>query len=769
MVFDEAHRVRRTKASTTLGYRLANRLKDQVDGMLLLTATPMQLHPYELYSLIELVEPGVCGSFAEYERRRRELPDLVQKAKDLEQWDLLTSKQRDSLSHSFRRRDVDLKTKSGRAAALAILERRHPFALTMIRNRKADIGGFTQRRPVTVSVQLEPDEIQLYKDVSRYLREQYNHAQETQQKAVGFLMVTYQKMLASSSHAVRTALQRRMAKLTGRTEPSEDDATSPAVQGPWRDPRELSKAIEGSDHVPVASYPRPLDHELSRLANLVARLGRVRDSKARYLLDTLRDSIGDKKVIIFTQFIETQMFLKNTLEYHGYSVEIFNGTMKHQGKDSAVRRFRTMSDILISTEAGGEGRNFQFANVMINYDLPWNPMKVEQRIGRLDRIGQQQDVYIYNFFCTGTIEERIIDVLDRRIQLFEESVGSLDPILGAIEEEVTSLIFGSGHSTDEIEKDIEQRVKSARLLEAKTKQLTLDLTIFQPNEANRVVAERSKTGPSNLQRYVAEVLESYGGRLTEHPEGGFAILLSQDLQSLLGAEAGSCRGVFDYREALEYEELDFFAFGHDLIDGIVELPLKQDAPSACHRRIRGHRGGPVVELFYMIEAKGPIRLGRFIQHLVDKRGTVREKLVSSMPELGPEVVESKMDSDWIDEALAISRRKLSSTRNVLEAEARKLHLKWSDEELDRTERIYRYRRRYLERRIEADEQLVQKLETSDAPGDLRVLPAIRGRVAKNTGRLSTLDRGHEMAKEVIRGRRSDISVRMVAAALVVGN
>ena len=119
-------------------------------------------------------------------------------------------------------------------------------------------------------------------------------------------------------------------------------------------------------------------------------------------------------MLIFTQFIETQEFLARTLEMNGYSVAVFNGQLSLDQKEHSVRRFRDPegAQILLSTEAGGEGRNFQFCHILVNYDLPWNPMKVEQRIGRLDRIGQTRPVFIYNLACTDTVEERVLDLLD---------------------------------------------------------------------------------------------------------------------------------------------------------------------------------------------------------------------------------------------------------------------------------------------------------------------------------------------------------------------
>src|SRR5690606_35686176 len=119
----------------------------------------------------------------------------------------------------------------------------------------------------------------------------------------------------------------------------------------------------------------------------------------------------------------------------------FNGKMDLEEKERAVRKFRGPAQVMVTTEAGGEGRNFQFAHIMVNYDLPWNPMVVEQRIGRLDRIGQKKEVVIYNLACEGTVEDRVLEVLDKRINLFEESVGSLDPILGEVEHDIEQLVM----------------------------------------------------------------------------------------------------------------------------------------------------------------------------------------------------------------------------------------------------------------------------------------------------------------------------------------
>lgn len=777
VVFDEAHRVRRSlhgkRVSSTLGYQLADELKEAVDGMLLLTATPMQLHPYELYSLIELVEPGLCDSFEQYEQNRHQLPRLAELARNVQQWDILDAAQQSQLTEFFQSRGVDLDKTEGRELALAALDRQHPFARTMVRNRKSDVGGFTKRLPKLISVQLDDDEMDLYQDVSSYLRHQYNMAQLSQQRAIGFLMVTYQKMLASSSNAVRTALKRRIAKLSEKLRTPEGSVTD--TENRWTspvDPRELSTSIEANDSRMLSKDAASIQSEITVLQSLVKRLGIIRDSKARTLVRTLvREVPSEERVIIFTQFLETQNFLRHTLRHHGYDVEIFNGGMKQQQKDDAVNRFRRRSQVLIATEAGGEGRNFQFAHVMVNYDLPWNPMKVEQRIGRLDRIGQKQDVIIYNLACEGTIEERILDVLHKRIRLFEESVGSLDPILGTVEDDIRSLAFdeatGSSGQRERMEVELEQRVRRARMLERKKQHLVLDSSTFRRDQANSLVEERTMAGPSDLQSYMERTLRYFGGRLTHHPDGGVGVYLSQDLQRRLGAKEASYRGVFDYREALEREDLEFLAFGQDLVDSIVDLPIRQRPVVACHRQLPGIQGGPYVEILYTMEADGPVRFGQFVRHLVDEDMTVRERLVTEVPPIG-EALRGGNTPTWALDATEASKMTLATRQMEVKADVDRRHREWLEEELDRTRRIFRDRDRRLRQRIKDDEARVQKWTASDDPREKRILPAVRGRLNANRQRLSSVEEDRDSRIRKLQATRSSVSVRVLAAAVVVG-
>ena len=150
----------------------------------------------------------------------------------------------------------------------------------------------------------------------------------------------------------------------------------------------------------------------------------------------------DAKVLVFTEFRETQRYLREVLSDRRWGINLFHGQLSADEKDHAVARFKVGGgpQLLISTEAGGEGRNLQFCHLLVNYDLPWNPMRIEQRIGRLDRIGQEHVVSIFNFDVKDTIEQRILEVLEQRIGVFQETVGGLDPILGDTEQDIRRIM-----------------------------------------------------------------------------------------------------------------------------------------------------------------------------------------------------------------------------------------------------------------------------------------------------------------------------------------
>ncbi len=158
-------------------------------------------------------------------------------------------------------------------------------------------------------------------------------------------------------------------------------------------------------------------------------------SKGDALIEILKRNRGEKKVV-FTQFAKTMDYITHLLRREEIESVTFRGDMRTGEKDSAISAFRDGVPVLVSTESGGEGRNLQFCNTIINFDLPWNPMRIEQRVGRLHRIGQKRDVFIFNLSVKGTVEDYIIEILDSKINMFEMVIGEVEPILGYLGEDV---------------------------------------------------------------------------------------------------------------------------------------------------------------------------------------------------------------------------------------------------------------------------------------------------------------------------------------------
>src|SRR5690625_1904333 len=175
------------------------------------------------------------------------------------------------------------------------------------------------------------------------------------------------------------------------------------------------------------------DQQATEIENIRSAIAQLPHHVKAQKIVELINQIGDEKVIIFTEYRATQYYLQWYLQEHGISSVPFRGGFKSGKKDWMRQLFRDHAQVLIATEAGGEGINLQFCNHLINYDLPWNPMRLEQRIGRVHRYGQENNIQIYNFAIHETIEEHIMTLLYEKINLFEQVIGDLDEILAELQ------------------------------------------------------------------------------------------------------------------------------------------------------------------------------------------------------------------------------------------------------------------------------------------------------------------------------------------------
>jgi superfamily II DNA or RNA helicase len=259
----------------------------------------------------------------------------------------------------------------------------------MIRARRSDTNiTFAPRKVETMLVGQTAPERKLYREVSDFVAESVRSEDGGPGRRHYFTLVVLQKEMGSSWAAARSTLEK------------------------------LSKSPDGLD-----------GKRLKALAALAAEVSE-HQSKVRSLLKRIA-SLNGEKCIVFTQFRSTQDSIVAALRQQGIEPAVFHGELGWREKEEVLEHFRTTSPVLVSTEAGGEGRNLQFCRIVINYDLPWNPMRVEQRIGRVHRLGQEHPVRVINLVARGTIEAYVLEILDRKIRMFELVVGEIEEILGA--------------------------------------------------------------------------------------------------------------------------------------------------------------------------------------------------------------------------------------------------------------------------------------------------------------------------------------------------
>jgi SNF2 family DNA or RNA helicase len=329
-----------------------------------------------------------------------------------------------STSKQFQRRFVDRRDK---LTPRNVEELHALLAEVMVRNRRSTVGlQFTRRWARTERLVLTPEERGLYDAVTALVK---GHLRSAGGKG-GFTrmaLIALQMALGSSSEAAAATL-RNMA------------------------------ANEG--------YPARERETLTDLAGQAGTL--TAGSKAERLLQLVRDF--PDKMVIFTQFRATQELLQRRLREAGHDVAVFHDGLTRLEKEAAVERFRGPARLLLATEAGSEGRNLQFAHAVCNFDLPWNPMRIEQRIGRLSRIGQTHDVYVFNLVAADTVEAAVLHLLEAKLSMFELVIGEIDMILGNLEDErefqdVIADLWAESADTDDFARRMEDL--GDRLLRAK--------------------------------------------------------------------------------------------------------------------------------------------------------------------------------------------------------------------------------------------------------------------------------------------------------------
>jgi ERCC4-related helicase len=579
IIFDEAHRLSAVdygphKTEKTQNYKLAEELRtgDYCEALLLLTATPHQgeENHSRFKNLIALLEDDI--DFSSLGR-----PDLF--------------------------------TANGAGRKYTDLVLRTPKKdVTDAQGQKVFKGRQTRR----LQCKMYADEERFYKAVADYIRTGYDQLDRLhdpmRRRAASFLLTTFQKLNASSTAAIRSALQARLSRLN-------DQRDLAPVEEP--EPEEIDERYEGEyeEQSVIKSDREILGDEIATLDKLLA-MPVKRDRKLDELLG-LTDHVAtesargtEEKVLIFTEYRKTQEFLVAELEkkYGKGSVVIIHGSLKLErleereqdsdalwapfARDGALvaattkrtsqRLFRDQSKVrfLVSTEAGGEGINLQFCHICVNYDLPWNPMRVEQRVGRVYRYGQDKVVQVYHLFNKATIEELVQSCFEERLK---KSAEALARVTGEDPEEIKAALSGQleveidpaeiykramveGDLNKQTKEEIAQAVERAQqAYEIATKSLFRDVSSYSFDKYQRELA--TDLTLDDLQRFTERFLAAHRRQLQRKPP--FCEFLIPDVLKSRELPERVRAATFDRDLAIKRSDAEFLALGHPVVDAML--------------------------------------------------------------------------------------------------------------------------------------------------------------------------------------------------------
>jgi ERCC4-related helicase len=490
VILDEAHHARQkrtgNRVEANMLMRLMRELKNRTEGLILLSATPLQTNSLELYDLLALLGVPPEWDAPSYERYFEALSGAHLANENMEACARLFRATEayygqlpaDRLARlggqngqpfstirtrrvaaalrgeaSIPRRQLNLED---RQAAISIMKRWTPVSALMSRHTRSLLRRYQRegkldariasRRVHDRFVQMTPAERDIYERVETFIRNAYQNADEAQRNAVGFILTIYRKRLSSSFTALAKSLQGRL-----------DRAEMEEAQFDLEDEGEETDIDEATASLAAAN--RLLESaQIDELLQAIAAL--PIDSKALQLkseLDRMHKE-GFQQTMVFTGYTDTMDALRDWVadetkrevicfSGRGGEVRGADGRWRLVSRAEIKRRFKDgRGDILLCTDAAAEGLNFQFCGSLINYDMPWNPMRVEQRIGRIDRLGQRFDeIDIINLQYKDTVETQVYTALASRISLFENMVGGLQPILSAMSKEIGRLALSGAH------------------------------------------------------------------------------------------------------------------------------------------------------------------------------------------------------------------------------------------------------------------------------------------------------------------------------------
>jgi superfamily II DNA or RNA helicase len=755
VIVDEAHRMSSTSERKTERYRLGELLRDSTDNILLLTATPHRGDPVNFTMFLQLLDQD---AFA----------DVI------------------SIREAMRNQRAPFYLRRTKEAMLYFPERQPDGTWAA---RKI----FTKRIPHTANFAIDGDEDQLYRDVTRFVKRQANRAaqqgDDPRAQAIGFLMALYQRRLASSTYALRHSLQNRARRLEEGLRRAQELARLAPPDLP--DPDDLDEMDDAErerleallDAVTLANQPEQVRAEVAELKALVEQAKRVEAAGVESKLAKLKEVLAkegfvdrpDQRLLLFTEFRDTLDYLVEKLRGWGFKVGFIHGSMKPGSRDEpgtrlwAEQQFKEGAfQVLVATEAAGEGINLQVCHILFNYDIPWNPNRLEQRMGRIHRYGQTKDCLIFNFVASNTIEGRVLNKLLEKLQEIRDAldddavfnvVGEVLP--AAHLERVLRDYYAGGLGDADLEERILRDVQEDRFraicqhaLEGlATKKLNLEMLVER-----RARAQERRLVPETTARFLTDAAKLVPFRLTPvkgvphtyDPAPTPAVLkrFEQDGDWRCPPLAARYPRLSTDRETADSGKFEWVTPGHPLFEAVRRHALTEARPvfadGAC---------------FLSLEHEQPARIDMYRAAVVDGLGaTIHERLFA---------VQLKGSDPSLHEPSLLANLQPAPAPGVLpEVAFTPEPMAWLNETalMPFLEEVKRDRRAEIERvRVHIDKALGELVSREDENIGRLAVQADRGDEGA-AGRLKMAEERHQALLERRRRRAEDLD-RQLALSL----
>lgn len=556
VIVDEAHKMSAykygDKTRKTGRYRLGEVLSKNSEHLIFLTATPHRGDAENFRLFLDLLYPGFFSSV-------------------------------EMIEESIKNRD-------------------NPLFIRRLKEDLVDFDGkplFLPRHVITIKFSCSDEEMKLYNALSKYVIEQYNKALKSDKKRnVAFALLILQRRFASSVYALKCSLERRKKRLEKIKDSTNNKLQFSDIED-IDDYEEIErwKIEEIWEALTVSKTLDELKKEIKYINELIKMAEEIiaseSETKLRELKELLEKYPKDQKILIFTESRDTLEYLVDKIKSWGHSVTYIHGGMKLEDRIKAEQEFRNEAQIMVATEAAGEGINLQFCNIMINYDIPWNPNRLEQRMGRIHRYGQTKEVFIYNLVADNTREGRVLARLLDKLEEIRKHLG--DKVFDVIGEifygkKLYQLVLeaaANARDVDEILNEIEIDVDEEylrRVREALGDSLAIREIDYTRIKDFSKKCKEYRLAPEYTEAFFIKAFKKAGGKIAKVKDYYKIDSIPYEIRKIAEDERfkntwGSlakryAKITFDKDVAMKNSDVEFVSFGHPLFEAVLEWVLK---------------------------------------------------------------------------------------------------------------------------------------------------------------------------------------------------